>query len=195
MRGTWVTQKRLSEKLHSAPIPSNPQKGSLDYRPQRSCGQGNIFTPVCHSVHRGGMSEAAPPGPDTPRAGTPQQVHHHLPDQTPRAGTPPGGPDTPPQDQTPPGRYTTSPPLWEADASIRSMSSRYASYWNAFLFNYKTERKRKLLALSSQTPFYPNKTWAKHAIWEEQIGFAQEGGLLCPGLLCPPNENRCLIFQ
>ena len=26
------------------------------YRPQRSCGQGNIFTPVCHSVHKGGMS-------------------------------------------------------------------------------------------------------------------------------------------
>ena len=25
------------------------------YRPQRSCGQGNIFTPVCHSVHRGGV--------------------------------------------------------------------------------------------------------------------------------------------
>ena len=23
------------------------------YRPQQSCGQGNIFTPVCHSVHRG----------------------------------------------------------------------------------------------------------------------------------------------
>ena len=57
-------------------------------------------------------------------------------------------------------------------------------------FNYEAERTRKLLALSSQTPFYPNKTWAKHAIWEEQIGFAQEGGLLCP-----PNENRCLIFQ
>ena len=26
------------------------------YRPQRSCGQGNIFTPVCHSVHRGGCT-------------------------------------------------------------------------------------------------------------------------------------------
>ena len=25
------------------------------YRPQRSCGQGNIFTPVCHSVHGGGV--------------------------------------------------------------------------------------------------------------------------------------------
>ena len=24
------------------------------YRPQRSCGQGNIFAPVCHSVHGGG---------------------------------------------------------------------------------------------------------------------------------------------
>ena len=24
------------------------------YRPKRSFGQGNIFTPVCHSVHRGG---------------------------------------------------------------------------------------------------------------------------------------------
>ena len=28
------------------------------YRPKRSFGQGNIFTPVCHSVHRGGV-----PGP------------------------------------------------------------------------------------------------------------------------------------
>ena len=26
------------------------------YRPQRSCGQGNIFTPVCHSVHGGEWS-------------------------------------------------------------------------------------------------------------------------------------------
>ena len=29
------------------------------YRPQRSCGQGNIFTPVCHSVHRGGFCLSA----------------------------------------------------------------------------------------------------------------------------------------
>ena len=26
------------------------------YRPKRSFGQGNIFTSVCHSVHRGGLS-------------------------------------------------------------------------------------------------------------------------------------------
>ena len=42
------------------------------YRPQRSCGQGNIFTPVCHSVQRGGgglpqcMLGYHPPGADTP---------------------------------------------------------------------------------------------------------------------------------
>ena len=29
------------------------------YRPQRSCGQGNIFAPVCHSVHRVGVCLSA----------------------------------------------------------------------------------------------------------------------------------------
>ena len=27
------------------------------YRPQWSCGQGYIFTPICHSVHRGGLPQ------------------------------------------------------------------------------------------------------------------------------------------
>ena len=81
------------------------------YWPQRSCGQGNIFTPVCHSVHGGGvglpecMLGYHPPGLDT---------------------TTPPGPDTPPREETPP----------RADSSIRSASGRYASFWNAFLFHY-----------------------------------------------------------
>ena len=67
----------------------------LCYRPQRSCGQGNIFTPVCHSVHRGGgVSEADPPGADAP----PGQVH-------PLAGTPPRQAH-PPRQVHPLGRYT-----------------------------------------------------------------------------------------
>ena len=46
---------------------------------KRSLGQGNIFAPVCHSVHRGRV-----PGQVHPTAGTPPgQVH-------PRAGAPPG---------------------------------------------------------------------------------------------------------
>ena len=83
-------------------------------------GQGNVFTGVCDSVHRGGVSgkEWRPPSRETPRGTDP-----------PWEQTPPG--TRPPQpEQTPPG---TDPPP-EADSSIRSTSGRYASYWNAFLY-------------------------------------------------------------
>ena len=69
------------------------------YGPQRSCGQGYVFTRVCDSVHRGGISGQTPP----------QDQADHPP---PQQGDPPR----------------------VADCSIRSMSDRYASYWNAFLF-------------------------------------------------------------
>ena len=89
------------------------------YRPQRSCGQGYIFTRVCDSVHRGGvclsacwdtMPREAPP---LPQEAHPREAH-------------------PLRKHTPPGKH--SPPPREADSGIRSMSGRYASYWNAFLF-------------------------------------------------------------
>ena len=50
---------------------------------KRSLGQGNIFTPVCHSVHRGGgvPDQVPPPGP-----GTPPGTRYTLP-----------GPGTPPR--------------------------------------------------------------------------------------------------
>ena len=165
------------------------------YRPQRSCGQGYIFAPVCHSVNRGGVCLSAcwdttrPPRADTPlgaatppsrhpleqtppradiplRADTPpEKTHpwsrHTPPEQTPppgadtptlRADTPPPRADTPPE-QTPPSQEQTHPsppsrppqeadtnPPWadtspprEADSGTRSMSGRYASYWNTFL--------------------------------------------------------------
>ena len=72
------------------------------YHLQRS-SEGYIFTPVCHSVHRGGIHPAA----DTPRH--------------PAAYTP--GPDTPLGRQPPMGRHL--PP---ADGYC---CGRYASYWNA----------------------------------------------------------------
>ena len=75
------------------------------YRPQQSCGQGNIFTPVCHSVHRGGRGSASvhagiPPREQTapPRADThPPEQTPHPPEQTPH----PPGADTPAGKQTP----------------------------------------------------------------------------------------------
>ena len=100
------------------------------YRPQRSCGQGNIFKPVCHSVHRGGLPQC-------------MLGYQHPPDQThtpPNRQQTPQGSDNPPadtpRDQTPPPRADTLPPPKEADSTIRSTSGRYASYWNAFLFNF-----------------------------------------------------------
>ena len=75
------------------------------YRPQRSCGQGNIFAPVCHSVHRGGGgipqgTEAEPPW------------SRHPPEQTPPSGSRLWHmvyewPQAPPQtrDTTPPSRH------------------------------------------------------------------------------------------
>ena len=95
---------------------------------KRSLGQGNIFTPVCHSVHGGEYLGRYPPprdqvhpqdrvdppyqvppqtrytplGPGTPTPsgpGTPWDQVHPLGQGTPsRLGTPPG-PGTPPRDQ------------------------------------------------------------------------------------------------
>ena len=111
------------------------QTKGLYYRPQRSLGQGNIFTRVCHSVHRGGSAsglgrhppqQTPPPLADTPRA------------DTPGADTPPG---RPPLADTPPDRHSPladTPP--RAYSGIQSTTrGRYASYWNAFLLRFNTK--------------------------------------------------------
>ena len=114
------------------------------YRPKRSFGQGNIFTPVCHSFcSQGGEGFSQPGGFSLPppRHGEPPRSRHPPP---PGWRTPPGMENHPPpgwrttHTHTPPGRRTT-PPGWrpphpEADSGIRSTIGRYASYWNAFLF-------------------------------------------------------------
>ena len=75
-------------------------------------------------VHSRG--QVHPPGRYTPWAGTP------LPQAgTPRAGTPPSGQVHPLWAGTP---HHGSSACWE----IRATSGRYASYWNAFLFQNQT---------------------------------------------------------
>ena len=77
------------------------------YRPQRSCGQGYVFTRVCDSVNTGGCLPQCMLG------------YHPLPrSRPPRNRHPPPG----------------------ADTGIRSMSGRYASYWNAFLLLWTFSR-------------------------------------------------------
>ena len=96
---------------HTLPLAAFKLKSSYDWLSQfittrkRSLGQGNIFAPVCHSVHGG-----APPGSTwagTPWAGTP--LGRYTPRKVdPLAGTPPGqvhpwaGTPLPPQTGTPP---------------------------------------------------------------------------------------------
>ena len=112
-----------------------------NYQPQRSWAKV-IFSQVCvkNSVHRGGGC-------------LPQCMLGYTPagrGRPPREQTPLGPGRQPPQTrQSPPGqgrhpqtRQTT--PLTrqtprEADSSIRSTSSWYASYWNAFLFDFVSE--------------------------------------------------------
>ena len=96
---------------------------------KRSLGQGNIFTPVCHSVHRGVCLSACW---DT----TPQTRHSPRPGTTSPDQAPPPRPGTPPTRHIPPGAGIppgVDPPrraCWE----IRSTCGHYAS-WNAILFS------------------------------------------------------------
>ena len=78
---------------------------SAFYRPQRSCLQGNVFTPVCHSVHRGGVSQHALGSHDQPplyNTGVGWQTppghpcpHRHPTRQTPMPSQTPSQADTP----------------------------------------------------------------------------------------------------
>ena len=96
------------------------------YRPQRSC-QGYVFTPVCHSVHRGSVCALV-------HAGIPPPPGKHTPS--------PGG--TPPEAHPPPGKHTHlagkhpleahTPPPGGPLPGDGYRCGRYASYWNAFLF-------------------------------------------------------------
>ena len=102
-------------------IPLNHYFIILIYRPKRSFGQGNIFTPVCHSVHRGGVPDQVHPPwdqvhPPRTRYTPPDQVHPPGTRYTPPGpGTPPDqvhppGPGTPPRDQVHPPRTRYTPP-------------------------------------------------------------------------------------
>ena len=75
------------------------------YRPQRSCGQGYVFTRVCDSVHRGGL-RAGRTHPD--RENPPPPGTRHTP---PGPGRPPWTRQTPLQTrQTPPQTRQTPGP-------------------------------------------------------------------------------------
>ena len=125
-------------------ISSHKELKLLYYRPQRSwakaiflqasvCPQGGrgVCLSACWDTHPPPQIRHIPPRPSTPSgADTPQTR------QTPREQTPHSRSRPPTPGADPPG--SRHPP--EADCSIRLMSGRYASYWNAFLFSEKNIR-------------------------------------------------------
>ena len=114
-------------------------------------GQGNVFTGVCDSVHGGGgfclsaCWDTTPPRADPPGSRPPQGADQPpYGSRPPFSGSRPPRPD-PPGADTPPGVNPPGPaPPGEADSGIRSTSGRYASYWNAFLFQRGLQTRNSL---------------------------------------------------
>ena len=105
------------------------------YRPKRSFGQGNIFTPVCHSVHRGGSGKETPNGwmeepPPPPLDGEPPPgwrtpLGWRNPPPQLDGGTPPDG-------EPPPGKRTPAYGLRSAGTHPTGMHSCYQFFFQIF---------------------------------------------------------------
>ena len=114
------------EIYHEGPNLEKLVVGYSFYLPQRSCGQGNIFTPVCHSVHRGGSASVhagiPPQSRHPPQEQTLPQSRHHPPlgADTPQSRHPPK--QTPPK-QTPPWKQTLAYSLRAAGTHPTGMHS------------------------------------------------------------------------
>ena len=103
------------------------------YRPQRSWGQGNVFYRCLSFILFTGGVSGEPPGRENLPGGEKPPPGKENPKPPNQAYPPPAG-RTLPRSGRPP-RDQGQPPPRQEDCSIRSMSGRYASYWNAFLLN------------------------------------------------------------
>ena len=158
----YLDHARMFYYVTSEAIQNNFTIGSLHYRPQRSCGQGNVFTGVSDSVQGGGgvclsiVGIPHPPGTDTPGVDTPQS--RHPLEQT----TPPPGADTPfpwadPLEQTPPQKQT---PPWSRHPSEQTPQSRRAPRVNTPL--EQTPPKADPLSRHSSPPPQEQTPQSRH---------------------------------
>ena len=98
------SEPRIKE-IHLREVTENKVITLNIYRPQRSCGQGNVFTGVCLSTGGGGClpqcmlgCHSCPPRMENPPPGTGQTP--------PGWRTPPGPGRHPPRMENPPGKQT-----------------------------------------------------------------------------------------
>ena len=112
---TW----NLEITVHSVLVPARVGASELLswiylLPPANKVCEGYVFTPVCHSVHRGDVCPSACWDTHPPTRGR----YRHPPND---------------QRQTPPGTRGRHPLLRSACWGIQPTSGRYASYWNAYL--------------------------------------------------------------
>ena len=122
-QGNGITSKK--QQINS--LLSSLNFGHVYLPAATKLGQGNVFTGVCDSVHRGGVCGGRPPKKETPlknqtpprknqtprNKSDPPEIFRHPPEKI-RHHLPPRKNQTPPRDTV-------------------NESGRYASYWNAFL--------------------------------------------------------------
>ena len=106
---SYIDEHSLQQHIHGLLTETTSSIRSFFYRPQQSCGQGNIFAPVCHSVH-GGCLPQCMLGYHPPRSRHPLGSRHppsrHPPlEAHPRGADPPRA-DTPQEQTPPPGKQT-----------------------------------------------------------------------------------------
>ena len=131
----WETLDPLRTRSHwtiaNATTKAVSFNGRTCYRPQRSCGQGNIFTPLCHSVDRGGRVKGSVRGEGGVhgKGGHAWQRGACMAKGDVRGK---GGMCGKRGACMARGVCAMHPP--DTTRYSRSMRGRYASYWNAYLF-------------------------------------------------------------
>ena len=152
--GSLVEFSKIRRHFHwckyvtkSRPIESTKSWGKVIFTGRNEVVAKVMFLQVCVCPQGGGclpqcmLGCHTPPGPGRPTPPGPGRP------------TPPDG--EPPRWRTPPG--PGRPPPREADSSIRSTSGRYASYWNAFLFQKRVSR------ILSVEGVHWGRAWRGHA--------------------------------
>ena len=175
MRNIWWRQsivRRISNTL------------ALYYRPQRSCGQGNVFTGVCHSFcSQGGVCLSAC-WDTTPRDQTSPRTRQTPPPRTRQM--PPGTRQTPPQDQTPPrpGRHPLSPltrqttplgpgrpPLDQADPPPWGNRLQHTVYERPVRILLECILVRDILFIVKKLRIFAEYSWNFQIEWNHKIDF------------------------
>ena len=162
--------------------------------PATKLRQGNVFTPVCHSVHRESVYQpplgrhpwADTPQADTPCADTPAPLPSRCWDTHPPWQTPPG--QTSPSDQTPPWADTPSwaDTPWTHSPGQTSPAQCMLGYTPLHSAGWDTVNKRAIRILLECR--LVGKIFAENCMEMKEIGRGEE----CP---CTPLDPPFLFVK